>query len=672
VDVLRTDPELEMYRTLIEQPEVYEDGFNVKAIIGAIFVGFVMMPGSIYLSLVVGDELGPAAQWTTIILFNEIARRSFVQMSKQEIYVLFYIAGGMSSVGMFAGPIYNQYLVQSEAARGFGVASMLPQWVTPQPNAAGIQERALLAWSPRTLFFHPDWFYAMWVMMVGQVLWRMNWFGAGYALFRITSDVERLPFPFAPITAQGTMALAEASSKTETWRWRTFSVGAMIGLVYGFFYIGIPAITGSMMQKPLRLIPIPFVDLSRTTESFLPATPTGIGTDIGGIIGGFVVPFWAVIGEAIMAAVTLVLNPLLYNRGLWLPGGGVRLTTWRPGFDTIQTMFANRVDLYLSVGIGVSFAVAIVGIHSIVAGLRRARRERTLLRREGPSTFAPPPGRGDFPLWIAIGLFVASTLGYVFLCRHLVPHFPIWWAFLFGFVVTPFQSYIDARMIGLTGQWAGIPMVREAAIFASGYKGVDIWFAPIPQFAHGAVAQGFRVLELTGNKVTSLIKAELLMLPIVTICSLIFWQFLWRLGPVPSANYPYAQKMWPLSALQTSLWVSSTSGRSRLFWEAIKYNVIIGGLGFGLMTYYVLNAFRLPVLLIYGIVRGLGILPHWTILTLIGALISRYYFEKRFPRKRWKQYATVLSAGYACGKGLVGMGSVAIAMIQESVSAKPF
>jgi uncharacterized oligopeptide transporter (OPT) family protein len=65
-------------------------------------------------------------------------------------------------------------------------------------------------------------------------------------------------------------------------------------------------------------------------------------------------------------------------------------------------------------------------------------------------------------------------------------------------------------------------------------------------------------------------------------------------------------------------------------------------------------------------------MPHWTMPQFVGALISRYYFEKRFGTKRWKQYATVLSAGYACGMGLVGMGSVAIAMVQKSVSLLPY
>ena len=39
-----------------------------------------MMPGAIYLGLVAGTSLGQAAEWTTIILFTEVARRSFVTL----------------------------------------------------------------------------------------------------------------------------------------------------------------------------------------------------------------------------------------------------------------------------------------------------------------------------------------------------------------------------------------------------------------------------------------------------------------------------------------------------------------------------------------------------------------------------------------------------------------
>jgi len=652
------DAELELYRDLIDYPESFEEGFNYTTVIGAFFVGFVMMPAAIYLSLVVGISLGPAAEWTTIILFTEVARRSFVTLTKQEIYVLYYVAGALAVTGAFTGPVWNQYLIQSEAARGFGIADSIPHWVAPARNSGGIIERNLL---------HSDWWLkwpsALQIILLGQILARLNWFGAGYTLFRITSDIERLPFPFAPIHAQGCLALAEAGSKTETWRWRTFSIGAMIGLVFGSLYIGIPAITGAMLAQPLQLIPIPWIELTRNTEGLMPATPFGIATDLGNIIHGFVVPFWAQVGSLIMTCATFIVNPALYNQKI--------LVQWRPGMETIQTQFANSVDFYMSLGIGVSFAVAFIGFVSVYRSVKEARRKR----REDPEAykaFQPPADRADFSIWIAVGMFVVSTLGYILLSRSLVPRFPWAWFVFFGFIFTPFQSYIDARMIGLVGQHVQIPMVKQAVILGSRYRGIDIWFAPIPNFDHGRRAEHFRVVELTGTRFTSIIKAELIILPIVTVCSLAFWQFLWRLAPIPSVAYPFANKMWPLQALQECIWVSSTSERAQWFWYAIKPKLIAGGFGGAIAAYLVLWQMRMPTLLIYGVIRGLGHMPHWTMPQFVGALISRYYFEKRFGTKRWKQYATVLSAGYACGMGLVGMGSVAIAMVQKSVSLLPY
>ena len=658
-----TDPELELYRGLMDQPDTYEDGFNVKTLIGAVFVGFVMMPGAIYLGLVAGRSLGPAAEWTTIILFTEIARRSFITLKRQEVYILFYIAAALASSsgslqlagGAFAGKMWDQYFVRSPAARGLGITHQIPAWVVPGPESEAILKRT---------FFHPDWYLPTAILLIGVILGRMNWFGLGYVLFRITSDYERLPFPFAAITAQGATALAETTTKTETWRWRVFSVGAMVGLVFGTFYVGVPTITGVIMTKPLQLLPIPWVELTRNTENVLPAVPTGFVTDLGTVIAGFVMPFWAVVGSFVAAISTFFLNPTLYRMGV--------LQEWKPGMDTIQTQFANSIDFYFSTGIGVSLAVAFIGIAGILAHIYRNRQAKEAGRAEEPGTLAGIPGRGDISLALAIGMFLVSTLGYVFLCQKLVPNFPLTWVIFFGFFFTPLNSYIDARMKGLTGQWVSIPMVKEGVIILSGYKGIDIWFAPIPEFDHGARAQQFRVLELTGNKVISLIKAELLILPIVVFCSLLYWQFIWRLAPIPSVNYPYAQKMWYQAALHRGLWLTATLTDRSLFRRAFRWRLAVGGLSFGVIAYSILAVFRLPTLLIYGVVRGMGTLPHSIFPEMVGALISQFYLAPKFGMRRWKQYATVLSAGYACGMGLVGMGSVAFALIGQSVSQMPY
>ncbi len=657
------DPEIELYRSLMERPEAYTDGFDGRSLAGALFVGFVMMPGAIYLGLVAGISLGDAAQWVTIILFAEIARRSFVRLNRAQIYILYYIAAGLTAMyggqalsgGAFAQAIWWQYFIRSQAAKGLGIADKIPTWLVPRETSPAIINRT---------FFHPDWLIPGLLLVGGYILARLNWFGFGYLLFRETSDYEKLPYPFASVTAQGATALAEAGSKTETWRWRVFSIGAMIGLVFGAIYIGIPTITSVIMTEPLQLIPIPFVDLTRSTQSILPAVPLGFMTDLGTILGGFVLPFWAVVGSAIAALATIIVNPRLQHAGI--------LKQWTPGMDTISTQFANQLDFYLSVGIGATMAVALLGAYEVISGYRANLRARKAGELEA-GTWAPPAGRGDFPVWVAIILFVGSTLGYVLLCHALVPGFPIWWIVLFGFIVTPINSYVNARMIGLTGQYIGIPMLKNAVIIFSGYKNIDIWFAPIPDFNHGDVAQQFRVLELTGNKVYSLVKAELTIWPIVIFASLIFWSFIWKLGPIPSNAYPYALKMWHLQALQNGIWyTASLNPEQSYFLKAWNWNYAVGGLLGALALYTILRSFRLPILLIYGMVRSFGILPHFVFPQLLGALISQYYFIPRFGALRWKRYATVLAAGYACGMGLVGMITVALVLIGKSVSQMPY
>ncbi|GAI13992.1 unnamed protein product, partial [marine sediment metagenome] len=274
----------------------------------------------------------------------------------------------------------------------------------------------------------------------------------------------------------------------------------------------------------------------------------------------------------------------------------------------------------------VSLAVAVLGGYEIARQMRynRAARQRG---EEERGSWQAPRGRGDFPLWIPIGVYVAGAVGYVLLCWWLVPAFPILIIIGFAFLISPIESYVNARMIGLTGQFLGIPMVWEGAVILSGYKGVDIWFAPVPRFNMGFAAQQFRVLELTGNKIISVVKAELLMLPIATIMSLLFWQLIWRLAPIPSPAYPYAQKMWHLQALQRGLWFTATlNPEQSVFYQAWNKWYALGGFGAAIVLYAILSSFRLPILLVYGVVRGVGgILPHYVIPQMMGALISQFY-----------------------------------------------
>ena len=74
----------------------------------------------------------------------------------------------------------------------------------------------------------------------------------------------------------------------------------------------------------------------------------------------------------------------------------------------------------------------------------------------------------------------------------------------------------------------------------------------------------------------------------------------------------------------------------------------------------------------HGIVGGIGADPGSMIARLLGAIIGRFYMIKRFGMRRWYMFNPVLAAGFACGVGLIGMGTVAIALVSKAVIVKPF
>ena len=68
------------------------------------------------------------------------------------------------------------------------------------------------------------------LLFVTMVIGRVDSLILGYGLFRVASDVEKLPFPMAPIAAMGVLAITENASGKEGWRWRCFSLASAIGM----------------------------------------------------------------------------------------------------------------------------------------------------------------------------------------------------------------------------------------------------------------------------------------------------------------------------------------------------------------------------------------------------------------------------------------------------------
>ena len=560
-------------------------------------------------------------------------------------------------------------------------------------------------------------------------------------------------------------------------------------------------------------------------------------------------PFWGVMGTFLGVVAHSIANPILHDLGY--------LQIWQPGMGAIETFFVNSVDFWMSFGIGTTAAIAIIGIWQVVQGVRGAAVHKAAGGKG--RTWTVPEGRGDFPIWVALALYAVASAGLMIIAWIFLPSFARFIGFFlfFAFIFTPFQSFVNARLVGMVGQTISIPYVREATIILSGYQGVDIWFMPFPLGNYGAQTQKFREIELTGTTFTSIIKAEIVMVPIVLFATFLYSSYIWKLAPIPSASYPFAQVMWRLRALQTCIWFTGTlksemhvapdreeatwipsnlvegewwywrvravegewvdSGgsqgaagpwssthafythfgagepeevsamppgalmgadasartlRARAFdtsardegaariqvrglgpsmrslpgaialisdalddtsgiaalvsgvepviglaatprpklratsddalpegwvyyfsvdtdpnfsspwiqrssdeswlFRAIKPNIIAAGTVVGLGSYILLSVLGLPVLLVFGYVRALTTIPHWMVTEVIGAMLARYYFNKKYGKKQWRTYAPVLAVGFACGMALMGMASISIALIQKSVSVLIF
>ncbi len=652
------DPELERYRSLMTPPSTFVDGFSWISLAGSAFVALLMVPGAMYMNLLAGSGIGPAAQWVTVILFIEIAKRAHKALGKAEIFVFFYIAGGLLATP-FGGLIWNQFFVQSEAVNNLGYTDLIPSWVAPHDPAV-LRHRSFFMW---------EWMPVIGMIIFQNVIGRLNNTILCYGLFRVASDIEQLPFPMAPIGAQGVVALAEdadeATETTSRWRWRTFSIGGALGMAFALIYIALPAVSQAFLNDSLAVFPIPFVDWTTKTQTFLPAVATGLSFDLANVIVGMVVPFFAVVGAAVGMVMTFVLNPILQHNGT--------LHSWQAGDDTIATSFKNNIDFYLSFGAGIAIGLALIGFYAIWRSFRKAQ-VKSASARDPQKDQDYYNERGHIPAWIVIAVYIVTTLIYIGVSGWLIKwHTGVMVVLLFyGFLYTPLISYVTARLEGMVGQAVDIPYIREAGFILSGYRGLNIWFVPLPLGNYGLQTVFYRQSELVGSKFKSIWKADVITFPIVIVSSILFANLIWSLAPVPSAAYPFASKMWELQAKNQCVVYSSTMGEFSQFDEALKPPLIAIGAVASVGVYSVLNYFGAPIFLMYGVVQGLNqSLPHNIIPQIFGALLGRYYFQKRFGAK-WFQIAPVLCAGYFCGAGLVSIFSVGLVFLSKAVLQTAF
>ena len=660
------DKELQEYRKIMEPPEIdqFEDGFGWKAVAGAIFLGFIVSPATRYLSLVIGQEAGisGAMTWVMIIFFAEVAKRSFSTLKTQELYVLHFMAGA-ALAAPFTGYLWIQYVARSEYVQGLGLAAELPRWAVPAAEDVQAAGRTFLtrAWVPIIL-----------LTLFGQLISRFHNYGLGYVLYRVTSDVEKLPFPFAPVSAAGIVALSTDRGEETTWRWRCFAIGGMLGIAWGAVFICVPMITEVILPKRVELIPMIFIDLTEQVTQYLPAVPFNLVLNFGAFLTGMIVPFWGVVGGFIGLVITMIANPILQNAGI--------LSTWRPDMGFIDTTFVNSLDFYMSFGMGLTIAVTFsqffiflsTTIKNMLRPKARDLSHQKSFGRRAKDTWrmlvTNNKARGDFSIFIALAIYFVETFSWILLGYYLVPGYPWMIMVFYAMVYTPLISYATAKLEGICGRAVNLPYLKELTILLSGHKGVDIWFAPMPIQNVGAETVGFRVLELTGTKIISQIKTILLTLPIVIAASFVTAELLWRMADVPSSAYPYTERMWELQLRNWCLMKTATLEGGSQVMEALHMEYAVWGFASGGILFTVLSALGLPIMLVFGAVWGLTqSTPGAMFCTMAGAVVARLYFKRKY-KDMWLKYMTAILAGFGCGMGLSSMIAMAFNVISRMLS----
>jgi predicted anti-sigma-YlaC factor YlaD len=184
------------------------------------------------------------------------------------------------------------------------------------------------------------------------------------------------------------------------------------------------------------------------------------------------------------------------------------------------------------------------------------------------------------------------------------------------------------------------------------------------------MADLLRETELTRTRFTSILKAELLIFPMMLIASFVFWSYITNLGPIPSDAYPYTQKFWPMHAQMKAVWASSLQEGQNLLLTALKPTVIIGALVGVLGLFGGFSAAGISQQYIYGGIGAINGYPHTAVLIFAGACLGRFILAKKFGKERWQNFAPILAVGFSAGLGLIGMLSIAINFLWTSIGTR--
>lgn len=633
--------------------EEWKSGFTFRGALSIIYAALVLMPVTIWSGLAVGPIGG--ITWAAVILFFWLASAYGKPLTRQELFVMFaavgtaaYAAGPIS----FSGLIYNSWFAGSPIAKLFGIEEFLPAWYVPS--------NPLIRQQIVRTFLLPDWVPAV---AFSIIFWVMNvviGLSLGTFLYQLFVVDEKLPFPMARVDAE---VVTELETR-HPMRMRVLIIGALFGFFYSFLAYGTPLLSESILGYRISIIPFPWADLTGAVEDVLPGAMLGVDTSPLSYMMGFILPFNVVVSMFVGSIIaSLIGNPLVVQ---YYPELIPEWVNFPVGMALPDIMLWSGVYVWYSVGIGLAFAVFVAQLVGGRKGL--VRTVKALLKPPETRT------RGILSFWMILAIYLSLTfMWFLIVSQVMIPGFPILplafltmaWPIIFGIVST--RAYAE------TGFYLNIPYFNENILMASMYSanipvhsrlGIYPWFTPLGVDNGGGWCGTFYVCDRIRLTFKSYIKAVILLAtPLAIVFSLLYSEMLWRISPVPSTMFPYAQIFWPLNAAQSSLWYTR-----RIY--GLNPQFIVFSFVIATVIWAVTTATHLPFSLV-GLTAGLGALPV-PLAAFTGAILFKVLARRFGSEEKIRRYSYMLMGGLAIGFAIAMAFSVSMVMVLKAIWILPY
>ncbi|GEM_PF-505229 len=649
-----------------------KSGFTSRSILALLIASAIFLPVNTFLYMISGASVAAASVYILAILFVELSNLLGSPMTKQEIFIVYLMAGlaagGGAAPGTIAGTsvflnyVYRRYYTVSFLTESFidpytgkPLTYMVPRWWAPPADSGAYLVRS---------FFHWDWALPM---LVATIQYGVIWITAEIALAmfcsRLFIETEELPFPLADVSAQLVITL----TGREAARMRYFTISTFAGVAYGALIFGVPIMSMGMFNIPFQLIPIPWIDLTPGywgIEQFMPGAAFGIATDPITWITGFLLPF------------PVLVYMMIGSVACWTFGNWLALTAFKDYFPSWSVEWDRGMSLslvwqrsYLRV-----WAYPQVGFILALAALTFAVGYKTFISAFRPSRGLPPGRRrGRFrtgfpPNHVLLAIYIAASASSVIFFQSLIPDFPAWVSAL-TIPVGLVMAIAGTRARGETGQIMTIPYVWQGMILMSGYPKADaFFFSPTMGGTMAPIwVEGIKTGFLTETKPMDLFKAYILTVILYHVFSFIYVSFFWAIAPIPSSQYPYTLIYWPIQVISQNVWTSRQIVANPLLLAYSFFGMAsIGAVG------HIINRFTGIPFSFVGLVTGTTLPPPYPVSMFLGGLLGRYALTRLIGKEKFEAYRSVIVAGIATGSGIVAGIAGALVVLYKSIWILPF